>query len=45
MKAGLTTRGSSWNGSDPGYGAGSIILDGLFGMFYMANRVKIREIG
>ena len=26
---------SSWNGADPGYGAVTIILVGLFGMFYV----------
>ena len=36
---------SSWNGADPGYGAVTIILVGLFGMFYVATRVRIREIG
>ena len=36
---------SSWNGADPGYGAVTIILVGLFGMYYVATRVRIREIG
>ena len=36
---------SSWNGADPGYGAVTIILVGLFGIFYVATRVRIREIG
>ena len=36
---------STWNGADPGYGAVTIILVGLFGMFYVATRVRIREIG
>ena len=36
---------SSWNGADPGYGAVTIILVGLFGMFYVTTRVRIREMG
>ena len=36
---------TSWNGADPGYGAVTIILVGLFGIFYVATRVRIREIG
>ena len=36
---------SSWDGADPGYGAVTIILVGLFGIFYVATRVRIREIG
>ena len=35
---------STWNGADPGYGAVTIILVGLFGMIYVATRVRIREI-
>ena len=35
---------SSWNGADPGYGAVTIILVGLLGIFYVATRVRIREI-
>ena len=33
---------SSWNGADPGFGAISIILAGLFGIIYVATRVRIR---
>tara|TARA_B100000945_G_C20403565_1_gene608708 strand:+ start:648 stop:1157 length:510 start_codon:yes stop_codon:yes gene_type:complete len=33
---------SSWNGADPGFGAVSIILAGLIGIFYVAARVRIR---
>ena len=36
---------ASWDGVDPGYGAVTIILVGLFGIFYIATRVRIREIG
>lgn len=42
---GEMTDPSSWNGADPGYGALTIILAGLFGIFYVAARVKIRETG
>jgi hypothetical protein len=42
---GEMTEPSSWNGADPGYGALTIILAGLFGIFYVAARVKIRETG
>ena len=33
---------SSWNGADPGFGAVTIILTGLFGIIYVATRVRIR---
>lgn len=33
---------SSWNGADPGFGAVTIILAGLFGIIYVATRVRIR---
>ena len=31
--------------ADPGYGAVTIILVGLFGMLYVTTRVRIREMG
>ena len=34
---------SSWNGADPGLGAGTVILVGLFGMWYVGFRVRTRE--
>ena len=33
---------SSWDGADPGYGAGSILLVGLIGVWYVLSRVKSR---
>ena len=33
---------SSWNGADPGFGAVTIILAGLFGIIYVGTRVRIR---
>ena len=36
---------ASWDGADSGYGAVTIILVGLLGIFYVATRVRIREIG
>jgi len=42
---GEMTEPSSWNGADPGYGAITIILAGLFGVFYVTARVKNRETG
>ncbi len=36
---------SSWDGADPGFGALTIMLVGVFGMFYVATRVRIREDG
>ena len=34
---------SSWNGADPGFGAASILLAGLIGMWYVGFRVQSRE--
>jgi len=34
---------STWNGADPGFGAGTIILVGLAGIWYVKSRVKARE--
>jgi uncharacterized membrane protein YbaN (DUF454 family) len=34
---------SSWNGPDPGYGATSIILAGLIGIWWLYAKVKTRE--
>ena len=42
---GEMTEPSSWNGADPGFGAITIILAGLFGVFYVTARVKNRETG
>ena len=40
---GLLADPSSWNGADPGFGAGTVILVGLFGMWYVGFRVRTRE--
>ncbi|MDP7002212.1 MAG: DUF454 family protein [Candidatus Thalassarchaeaceae archaeon] len=34
---------ASWNGTDPGYGAATIILVGLIGILYVGFRVPTRE--
>ncbi len=34
---------STWNGADPGFGAGTVILVGLIGMWYVGFRVPTRE--
>ena len=33
---------SSWDGADPGFGAGTIFLVGLIGVWYVISRVKSR---
>jgi len=33
---------SSWNGADPGYGALSILVAGIIGVWYVFARVKTR---
>ena len=33
---------SSWDGADPGYGAGSILFVGVIGVWYVLSRVKSR---
>ena len=33
---------SSWDGADPGFGAGTIIVVGLVGVWYVLSRVKSR---
>jgi hypothetical protein len=39
----VLTEPSSWNGADPGFGAGTVILVGLIGMWYVGFRVPTRE--
>jgi len=34
---------SSWDGADPGFGAGTVILVGLIGVWYVGFRVPTRE--
>jgi len=34
---------STWNGADPGFGAGTVILVGLLGMWYVGFKVPTRE--
>ena len=34
---------STWNGADPGFGAGTVILVGLIGMWYVGLKVPTRE--
>ena len=39
---GELTNPSSWDGVDPGFGAGTIIVVGLVGIWYVLSRVKSR---
>ena len=39
---GMLTDPASWNGADPGFGAGTIILVGLIGMWYVGFKVPSR---
>ena len=39
---GVLTDSSSWNGADPGFGAGTVILVGLIGMWYVGFKVPSR---
>jgi uncharacterized membrane protein YbaN (DUF454 family) len=39
---GELTNPSSWTGKDPGFGAGTIIIVGLVGVWYVLSRVKSR---
>ena len=39
---GVLTDPASWNGADPGFGAGTIILVGLIGMWYVGFKVPSR---
>lgn len=34
---------SSWNGADPGFGAASIILVGIIGLWYVGMKVLVRD--
>jgi hypothetical protein len=40
---GVLTDPSSWNGADPGFGSGTVILAGVIGMWYVGFRVPTRE--
>ena len=40
---GVLTDPASWNGADPGFGAGTIILVGLIGMWYVGFKVPSRH--
>ena len=40
---GVLTDPASWNGADPGFGSGAIILVGLIGMWYVGFKVPTRE--
>jgi len=40
---GVFTEPASWNGADPGFGAGTIILVGLIGMWYVGFKVPSRD--
>ena len=40
---GVFTEPASWNGADPGFGAGAIILVGLIGMWYVGFKVPSRD--
>ena len=41
--AGVLTDPASWDGADPGFGAGAIILAGLIGMWHVGFKVSSRE--
>lgn len=36
---------SSWDGADPGFGSITIILVGMAGVWYVASKVRTREVG
>ena len=40
---GVLSDPSSWNGADPGFGAGTVILVGLIGVWYVGFRVPTRD--
>jgi len=40
---GVLTDPASWSGADPGFGAGTIILVGLIGMWYVGFKVPSRD--
>ena len=40
---GVLTDPASWNGADPGFGGGTIILVGLIGMWYVGFKVPSRD--
>ena len=40
---GVLTDPASWNGADPGFGAGAIILVGLIGMWYVGFKVPSKD--
>ena len=40
---GVLTDPASWNGADPGFGAGASILVGLIGMWYVGFKVPSRD--
>ena len=40
---GVLSDPSSWNGADPGFGAGTVILVGLIGVWYVGFRVPTRK--
>ena len=40
---GVLSNPSSWSGVDPGFGAGTVILVGLIGVWYVGFRVPTRE--
>jgi len=40
---GVLTDPASWNGADPGFGAGAIILVGLIGVWYVGFKVPSRD--
>ncbi len=42
VKDGDLTNPPSWNGKDPGFGAGTIMAVGLVGVWYVLSRVKSR---
>ena len=36
---------SSWDGADPGFGSITIILVGIVGVWYVASKVSVRDVG
>jgi hypothetical protein len=40
---GVLTNPTTWNGADPGFGAGTIILVGIIGVWYVGFKVPTRK--
>ncbi len=44
LGSGVISDPSSWDGADPGFGSVSIILVGFFGVWYVAVKVRTRDV-